>query len=169
MLAPASWLAAAQATDPGRSRRVDHDCGSGKVMVVSNDRDAWRAYCFRCGEHGWVAKPQPSLAERIAARKAQADQDTRIAASLVLPEPICTHVADWPVHAAVWLYKAGIGKPEIAQLGAYWHEPSGRVVLPVVQDDNLVYWQARDTDWTRQSQRPKYINPPVDKTALVAA
>jgi len=169
MLDPRGWLHAAQNTPAGARRRVDHDCGGGRTLIVSNKADGWSAFCFRCDERGWVAKPRPTLAERINQRKAHAQEDTRIAAHVLLPEPINTDVATWPPLAAAWLYRAGVGKPEIAQLGAYWHEPSGRVVLPVVQDGQIVYWQARDPDWSRTSRRPKYINPPVDKTALVAA
>jgi DNA primase len=72
------------------------------------------------------------------------------------------------VKAALWLYKASIGKPEIARLGAYFHEPSGRVVLPVINGGEIVYWQARDPLWTRQSTRPKYKNPEATKEYLVA-
>jgi len=168
MLDPRSWLAAAQATQEGSSRRVDHDCGGGRTLVVSNGEDGWRAFCFRCDDHGWLPKPKPSLTERIARRRAQARQDTSIGTTVALPEPINTDVATWPETAATWLYKAGIGKPEIAQLGAYWHEPSGRVVLPIVEGDDILYWQARDPDWTRCSKRPKYVNPAIDKSALVA-
>jgi len=116
-----------------------------------------------------VPKPAPSLAERLARRQAERQQDARLQASVALPAPLNTDVDTWPQQACAWLYKAGIGKPEIAQLGAYWHEPSGRVVLPVVENGAVVYWQARDPHWTRASQRPKYVNPPMDKSALVAA
>ncbi|QYD70860.1 toprim domain-containing protein [Paraburkholderia edwinii] len=68
----------------------------------------------------------------------------------------------------MWLLKASCGAPEIAQLGAYWHAPSARVVLPVADDGELVYWQARDPSWTRKSERPKYVNPEVNKERLVA-
>jgi len=169
LLDPRSWLKAAQETDEGRKRRVDHDCGGGKTLIVSNGERGWSAFCFRCDDQGFKAKPQPSLAERIARRRAEQEQDERIASSVALPEPINTDVASWPGKAAVWLYSAGIGIPEIARLGAYWHEPSARVVLPVAEGDNLVYWQARDPWWTRKTERPKYINPDVNKQHLVAS
>jgi len=168
VLDPKGWLCAAQSLPEGARRRVDHDCGGGRTLVVSHKPDGWHAFCFRCDDYGWVAKPAPSLAERLARRRAQAQQDASIQASLALPAPVNTDVDTWPLPARVWLYRAGIGKPEIAQLGAYWHETSGRVVLPVVQGDAAVYWQARDPCWTRQAPRPKYINPPVDKSTLVA-
>ncbi|CDK30087.1 putative DNA primase [Burkholderia phage AMP1] len=44
----------------------------------------------------------------------------------------------------------------------------GRVVLPVISGEEIVYWQARDPFWTRTSNRPKYINPETDKQHLVA-
>ncbi|WP_429498825.1 hypothetical protein ACQUFY_05840 [Robbsia andropogonis] len=135
---------------------------------MSNEDRAWKAWCFRCGELGAVDKPTESLSERIDRRKKEAAQDDAIRSVAALPEPIDTNVAGWPPEAAVWLYKAGIGIPEIAELGAYWHAPSGRVVLPVVDDARLIYWQARDPQWTRSSDRPKYINPLVNKDSLVA-
>ncbi|KAG0163904.1 hypothetical protein DFQ30_010806 [Apophysomyces sp. BC1015] len=156
------------ATDAGRRRRVNHDCGGGKTLLVTHDERGWTAFCFRCGDRGWFPKPQESLSERIARRAREAEQDERVAASVVLPEPINTDVDTWPEKAAVWLYKAGIGKPGIAELGAYLHPPSSRVVLPVIAGDEVVYWQAREPCWTRKSERPKYINPGTDKQHLVA-
>lgn len=168
MLDPKSWLEAAQATAEGKKRRVDHDCGGGRTLIVSNQDRKWTAFCFRCDEAGVVDKPQESLSVRIARRRGEDEQDERIGSSLALPEPIDIDVANWPREAAVWLLKASCGVPEIAELGAYWHEPSARVVLPVADDGELVYWQARDPKWTRKSDRPKYINPEVSKGRLVA-
>lgn len=168
MLDPKTWLDAAQATDEGRKRRVDHDCGGGRTLIVANEERAWTSFCFRCDDRGWFPKPQESLSERIARRAAETAQDVRTASSVALPEPINTDAATWPAKAAVWLYKAGIGRPEIAELGAYWHEPTSRVVLPVIDGEDVVYWQARDPFWTRSSNRPKYINPSIDKQHLVA-
>ena len=135
---------------------------------MSNEERGWSAFCFRCDDKGWFPKPQESLSERIARRAREAAQDLNTASSVALPEPINTDIATWPVKAAVWLYKAGIGKPEIDQLGAYYHEPTGRVVVPVIDGDEVIYWQARDPLWTRLSDRPKYINPSIDKQHLVA-
>lgn len=168
MLDPKTWLEAAQATDEGKSRRVDHHCGDGRTLKVSHGERGWSAFCFRCDDKGWFPKPQESLSERIARRARETAQDERTASSVALPEPINTDAATWPIKAAVWLYKAGIGRPEIAELGAYWHEPTARVVLPVIDGEDVVYWQARDPFWTRGSERPKYINPETDKQHLVA-
>jgi hypothetical protein len=64
----------------------------------------------------------------------------------------------------VWLYKAGLGNEAIKAAGIYYCPRLDRVVLPVVSDDRLVYWQARGFD----PERPKYINPAIDKANLTA-
>lgn len=168
MLDLKTWLDAAQATGEGRSRRVDHHCGGGRTLKVSNQERGWSAFCFRCDDTGYFPKPQETLSERIARRGQETAQDARAATAITLPEPLNTDVATWPVSAAAWLYKAGIGKPEIAELGAYWHAPTARVVLPVIEGGKVVYWQARDTFWNRTARRPKYLNPSIDKQHLVA-
>lgn len=52
---------------------------------------------------------------------------------------------------------------DIKALGFYYCPRIARVVMPVHQDGQLVYWQARGFD----KQRAKYINPPVDRSRLV--
>lgn len=168
MLDPKSWLDAAKETAEGKKRRLDHDCGGGRTLIVANQERKWTAFCFRCDEAGVVDKPQESLSERIARRRKEQEQDDLIATLDGLPTPINTDIATWPREALVWLLKASLGAPEIAELGAYWHAPTSRVVLPVVEDGELVYWQARDPFWTRASERPKYVNPEVNKERLVA-
>lgn len=168
MLDPKSWLDAAKATDEGKKRRVDHDCGGGRTLIVSNQDRKWTAFCFRCDDTGVAHKPAESLSQRIERRRKEQQQDDAITTLGGLPEPINTDTTTWPAEALVWLLKASIGRPEIADLGAYWHEPTSRVVLPVADGDDLIYWQARDPFWTRKSDRPKYVNPTVNKERLVA-
>ncbi len=113
-------------------------------------------------------KPVESWTARLERLKREQEVDRSLQRVQHLPGPPNFDVATWPPAARVWLFKAGIGVPEIAALGAYWHEPSGRLVLPLFHDGELVYWQARDVAWTRASTRPKYVNPEVDKQCLVA-
>jgi hypothetical protein len=72
--------------------------------------------------------------------------------------------SNWPLEPRVWLYKAGLSNEAIQGSGFYYHEPTKRVVLPVFDNGALVYWQARGFD----ASRPKYLNPEVDRTKLVA-
>lgn len=168
MLDPASWLPKAQELAEGRSARVGHDCGSGSVMIVEHKPEGWSAYCYRCSDKGWNPKPLPSLAERMARKQAQREAEQAMEHDPRPPYPPVFDVAQWPLKARVWLYKAGLFNDDIKQLGAYFHERSQRVVLPVMQAGKLVYWQARDVGLCDLGS-PKYINPKVNKAELVAA
>lgn len=164
MLDPKTWLHQAEHLDEGRRTRVDHFCGPGRTLLLTSEPHKWTAYCFRCADHGYVPKPVESLSERIARRAHEAAQDASIAADVKLPAPANYDVATWPEAARVWLYKASLGRPEIAELGAYYHQPSGRVVLPVYRNGQVVYWSARSVD----GRAPKYLNSPTDRNGLVA-
>lgn len=149
-------------------------------MLVSNEGGKLSAYCFRCHESGWAEPPAVSLAERTAALAgwAQADraalslevpatnrQSMSYRADLLqLPSPGLQEVSDWPAAAKLWLFKAGLGRPEIARLGAFFSPAMQRVVLPVYEAHKLVFWQARAY---QPGRNPKYIAPPVDRTKVV--
>lgn len=159
MLDPRSWLPAAQELQLGQRNRVPHDCGDGRVMLVENKPEGWSAWCHRCSDKGWHPKPTPSLAERLTALKTATSADEKAAADVRPPMPAEFDPVQWPMVARVWLYKAGLSNERIAKLGFYWNPDMRRVVMPVLSDQGkLVYWQARGFD-----DRPKYINPPVDK------
>ncbi len=132
--------------------------------MVNHEADCWSAYCFRCNDKGWLPKPAESLSQRIERRARQQAQDEAAQAAPALPQPANYDVATWPAAAALWLHKASLGRPEIAQLGAYFHEPTGRVVLPVYRDGKPAYWSARSVD----GRTPKYLNSATDRADLVA-
>jgi len=82
-----------------------------------------------------------------------------------LPLPAVREVSAWPAACRLWLYKAGLGRAEIGQLGAYYHPPSDRVVLPVLDPatGKPVFWQARAVD----GRQPKYLAPAVDRSRVL--
>lgn len=133
-------------------------------MIISHDERGWSGYCNRCGDKPWHPKPMPTLAEKVAAKQAQLHAEQAMRYEGAPPMPANFDVASWPLAARVWLFKAGLFLADIAALGAYYHERSKRVVLPVVDAGKLVYWQARLVT----GDGPKYINPVLDKTSLVA-
>lgn len=158
------WLAVAQALPLGKSTRIGHDCGLGTCMSVSHKENGWSAYCHRCGPAGWHPKPLPTLAEKVAAKQAQRCAEQAMRQEVAPPMPANFDVASWPLAARVWLFKAGLFLSDIAALGAYYHERSKRVVLPVTDQGKLVYWQARLVEGVGS----KYVNPVLDKSSLVA-
>lgn len=155
----------------GQSGRFDHDCGDGRVLKVAHADHGYTAWCFRCGESGFIPHPAPSLSERLAALERARNAEVRASSSVALPDPAqydFTYAGGVPLAARVWLYKAGLSNDDITRLGAYWHEPTQRVILPVYRNGEVVYWQGRDPTWKRGAPRQKYINPPVDKSKLCA-
>ena len=164
MLDKRYWLKQAQALKEGGQARVPHVCGPGKVMLVTHKAHRWDAWCHRCGEVGIEDKPAESLADRIARLKRAQEVEAAMVKTVNLPGPAVFDVETWPEEGRVWLYKAGCGRPEIEELGVYWHPPSNRIVLPVFERGRLTYWQARSID----GRQPKYRNPEVDRQSLVA-
>lgn len=156
---------------PGQRKRVDHACGPGRTLLVSHEGERYRAYCFRCAEHGESPKIQLSPGELAARVKRLAEGDASIrhvgvpGARPVLPVPYvqATSLQDWPVKAKLWLLKAGLGAYEIAKLGAYFHPPSERVILPIYEGGELVFYQARSVD----GRQPKYMAPAVDRARVI--
>lgn len=155
------WLPEAKRLRVGTKRRVPHDCGDGTVMIVSHEPDKYTAWCFRCSEGGFVRK-EPTLADMVELRRrAQEDAALRTA---TLPLPMTANPREWPREARLWLYRAGIHDTIIKRLGIYYHKPSQRVVLPVVEDGKVTYWQARAV---MPGQKPKYLNPEVDRDSVL--
>lgn len=166
MLQRESWVSHGETVPEGESRRFDHDCGGGRTLLVSRTVEGTRAWCFRCNDGDSIPPPRASLAD-VAARLARIRQEdeacTRV---LSLPEPSVHDVDEWPVAARLWLYRCGLGRSEIGKLGAYWHVPTARVVLPVRNErGEVVYWQARAVD----GRKPKYLGSATDKQKVVAA
>lgn len=156
MLDRESWLNRIEQVPEGHSRRFDHDCGKGRTLQISREGSRYRAWCHRCGEGG-SHEAVPTMAE-LAERAARLRAGDASVGGLVpgdVPLPRVLDVRDWPVPAKLWLYKAGLGASEIARLGAWYHPPSNRVVLPVLgASTGLVeYWQARSVD----GRAPKYL------------
>lgn len=144
MLSPQSWLPFAEGLEIGRKRRHNHDCGPGKTLIVSRDERGYSAYCWRCSDHGNAPGPQESLADKLARLARLREADSQLArqqfgsndsclseAGCLLPGPATYDVDSWPTAAALWFYRAGLGRGDIGKLGAYYHADSGRVVLTV--------------------------------------
>ena len=142
---------------PGGRLRVPHDCGPGRTLHLSHVDDGVLVHCYRCNASAFI-KDERSLAERIAALAKARAADVEVIRP-ELPEPRERDVQQWPKAARVWLYKAGLSNDAIERLGFYWHPVTQRVVMPVFEEGELVYWQARSLN----PNVPKYINPTVER------
>lgn len=159
------WWQAAEQLEVGQRRRVAHYCGDGTPLLVSRDADGYRAFCFRCNEPGFEKPPAETVGERLERLNRQGTSDTvAVSSGVALPQPALYDPSDWPKAAKLWLYRAGLGAFEIQKLGAFYHEPTGRVVLPVRIAGDVVFWQARSID----GRAPKYLAPQADRSKIVA-
>lgn len=157
MIKPEDFREVGERLSIGKSVRVPHWCGEGRVMIVSRKDEGISAHCFRCNDNGWISS-RLSLAERIERLDRLREEEGHV--SPELPRPIERDVREWPRKARVWLYKAGIGNDYIRRLGIYWCPRLERVVLPMHESGEIVYWQARNPF---DDGRAKYINPKVPR------
>lgn len=160
---PHEFQAIAERLRDGQKVRAQHHCGEGDCLIVSRDRRGYSAYCFRCGGKGFVPLSL-SLAERIENLREASKADDEARYSITLPTPKVIDPQAWPRYARLWLYKSGFSNDDITRLGFYYNERLDRVVMPVYNGTELVYWQARGFS----ADRPKYINPSIDRQKLVA-
>lgn len=164
MLSKQSWWPQAEQLEVGQKRRVPHDCGEGSTLIVSRSADGYRAWCFRCNDGDSASPPVESLSDKVARISAQRAGDAALPFS-GLPLPVVSAVSAWPAAAALWLYRAGLGRDDIGRLGAYYHPPSDRVVLPVLEAGVPVFYQARAY---QKGRMPKYLGPTPRPPRLLA-
>lgn len=119
-----------------------------------------RAWCFRCND-GTTYRPTPSLKEAVEALAVR-EKERAATGTLALPEGT-QDMREWPRQAVVWLAKAGINQDTALYYGIRYSPELRRVVMPVHQDGELVYWQARDVF----GGRIKYLSPQVPRGGVV--
>lgn len=165
MLSFASWRDRAEALDVGGRARVDHDCGGGRTLTIRRDERGLHAFCFRCNDSGYVPPPPEPLAVRLKRLQELSTKDSAVPRLACVPPAPAVRVWDeWPDSARLWLIKAGLSRADLPALGAYYHPPTQRVVLPVLDPlAGLVFWQARALD----GRQPKYLAPDVSKATVV--
>jgi hypothetical protein len=158
MLELQSWWPHAQALEMGQKKRAAHGCGEGRTLIVNRDDGGYHAWCYRCNDKGWEPAPQESLAEKLERLRRLRAGDLAVSAAPTgeLPMPQVRDVPEWPDGAKLWLYKAGLGREEIGSLGVYYHPPSDRVVVPVLDGGVPVFYQARAY---QKGRAPKYLGP----------
>lgn len=155
-----SWLSLAKGLDQGRRKRVDHvDCGEGKTLLIQHDERGYSAVCFRCNAHGAMLHGYRNLAELQAANYGLTPQERNFETNCSLPTDIQKEIPD---EQAIWLYKAGIFKSTAERYGFGWSSSLQRIILPVYENEELVYIQARST-----RRKPKYLNSAAVKGAAV--
>jgi len=158
---PEEFVHLAEDLRVGHQLRAKH-CGNSESMVISREPGKLVAHCFRCDGNGYVAE-QESPANMLARVKAEHAADAEARRSVQLPDTKVYDLKLWPKDAGLWLFRAGFSPSMIEELGAYWCPELGRVVLPVMEDGHVIFWQARSV-----KRQPKIISPDAPRAGLVA-
>lgn len=151
-----SWIGFIDQVHDGTKRRFNHNCGPGRTLLITQEAGKYQAFCFRCAEgDGYVR--QRTLAELAATIRQRQQADASCGGVGSRPEPATYDVDAWPKEGQLWFYRSGLSRADIGALGAYYHEPSGRIVLPIPsRDGHAGWWQARAIE---AGQVPKYLGP----------
>lgn len=164
MLSRESWFPKAESLELGYGKRTDHDCGGGRTLTIRRDERGYHAHCFRCNDSGWVPPAPEPLEVRLKRLANLHSAENHVASQLDLPLPAVRVWADWPPASRLWLLKAGLTSCDLPGLGAYYHPPTDRVVLTVLEPSRgIAFWQARAVD----GRLPKYLSPSIPKGSVV--
>ena len=93
-------------------------------------------------------------------RRLEKDREEELSATVRLPWDF---TLDIPLEGRLWLFKASITPHRALEMGIGYSEHYQRVIIPIYQGSELVYFQARAL---HDYQEIKYINPKVDRSAI---
>ncbi len=156
-----NWLKLAQALPTGHHDRIYH-CGKDNSANIYHKPEGYSINCFRCGFNDFVSMGYQNYKEllEVKARNTEALQALQ-STTLELPKNFSY---DIPPEGMIWLLKASITPYMAKEAGFGWDTYFKRVILPVYNDNTLVYYQARAV---LQGQTPKYLNPKVDRASII--
>lgn len=124
-------------------------------FIVWRISHGWRMYCHRCGasrviKHVGVASPS-TLISRVNGLLSAVKPKSRV---MYLPEDFDTSYL--PFTAKAWLRKYGVTDDEIKRYRFGYSERMNRLIMPVFNGGELVYWQGRRLSGNKEE--PKYIS-----------
>lgn len=135
-------------------------CGreiSAKGFIVQRTERGWLLYCHKCKDCVHIDKsglPLSKVKELLKLRQQVAPSEQNILRKVVtLPADF---TSDIPEPGLFWLEQYGVTPQERQRFCIGYSESLNRVILPVFEGDELVYWQGRRL--SADKVEPKYIN-----------
>lgn len=154
------WITTAKQLPVGHKTRTDCECGSGKTVIVNHLPKLYTARCFRCDFNEYEYKGKLSL-EELARIKALNELALNSNFELDLPPDFTTEI---PLEGRLWLYSGGLSPSIWNELGFGYSKSWERVIMPVYEQGELVWFQARAI---LPEQKPKYIQPSHDRSSIM--
>lgn len=132
-------------------------CGptSSKAFIVTRVSNGYLMYCHKCGKRRKIFNKKASAPSIVKHRlKVLKDKPVVCVRDIRLPRDF---TLDIPSEGIKWLSKYGISDTERIQWRFGYSEFYDRLILPVFQGEELVYWQGRNLGKVTPDN-PKYLN-----------
>ena len=141
----------------GEIRRFRHPgCSEGKdkALTIIKTKWGWYVSCFRCKQKGVKAALNLSPDQVLRWQQVEVERENEEVPEIKLPGDYLPKV---PAEGLAWLYSCGITDNDIKQYYIGFSPHRDRVILPMYEGDELVYWQGRYLG-EPDMNHPKYTN-----------
>jgi hypothetical protein len=148
----------------GEQINTNHtNCSAGsdtkKRLYIKRTNDAVLAYCHNCGGHGVRRVKGAGVRHAdIIAQLLKKAEEQPTTGEVQLPHDATQLLSSWPIEARAWFYQYYLEDEDIRTLGACYSPSTGRVILPVYKDGNMVFWTGRSLLDPRPKHVPKYLS-----------
>lgn len=134
-------------------------CGDTRKRFYERDTDTGTvSHCFNCGFSTFVPfkdrTPQELLLYLERRKQSVIPSESGYVKQVRLPIDFTERI---PKKGLQWFYKYGIFDDVISKFKFGYSEQYNRIILPVFDNEKLVYYQARTLD-TPTKNNPKYVN-----------
>lgn len=132
-----------------------HGPAPGGALVVIRNEKGWVLYCHNCKRKKFIKDGKLSANQVLTKlNKIQNPERDYTVDTVYLPRDF---VYNLPYKAIKWLRKYNITDTEIKAYRFGYSEFRDRLIMPVFDNDGVVYWQGRNLD-TPTKKNPKYVN-----------
>lgn len=142
-------------------RYIHDECGNKRpALIVTRKTNGFLWHCHFCGEHGFVRtrRSPERLREYFESRKSEKENIGHyvFGKDVRLPEDFTLSIPDTE---RLWFYKYELTDEDIARYGFGYSERLHRIIMPIYQEGELVYWSGRTCfkDYKERGEY-KYMN-----------
>lgn len=122
-------------------------------FVVTRTYQGWKLYCHNCGR-GKVIRYGKVTPERVKQRLRNRERQELRVDGVRLPMDFTLEI---PSNGSRWLRKYRVTDEECRRYRFGYSEFRDRLILPVIKDGEIVFWQGRNLGEV-SAKRPKYVN-----------
>lgn len=140
----------------GEGRRFQHDCTHkhDKSLVITRTMDGWAWYCHRCKQGGVRDLSGRSPKDVAQFMKSLDVQPTKTVQQMRLPLDYTKEIS---AAGLAYLYMRGLTDADIKKWKIGYSAKYSRVIFPVYDGRNLIYFQGRTTLQVARDN-PKWMN-----------